>query len=92
MFGTKSNYINLEFRTIEEVLADKYISKEAKYATKIKHQLQKGHSAPPPTPTDKDFKKCPFVEELSTLTIEDDERKDTAPLLQPIPEQQKSDD
>jgi len=30
MFGTKSNFINLEFRTIQEVLADKYISEQAK--------------------------------------------------------------
>jgi hypothetical protein len=76
MFGTKNTFINLDFRTIDEVLADKYISKEAKYATSVKYQLHKS----------------PEVEELSTLTIEDDERKDTATLLQPIPEQQKSDD
>jgi hypothetical protein len=76
MFGTKNTFINLDFRTIDEVLADKYISKEAKYATSVKYQLHKS----------------PEVEELSTLTIEDDERKDTVTLLQPIPEQQKSDD
>lgn len=37
MFGQKSNFINLEFRTLEEIFEDKYISKEAK--EKIK-QLQ----------------------------------------------------
>jgi len=30
MFSTKSNYINIEFRTREEVFADKYISEQAK--------------------------------------------------------------
>jgi len=35
MFGQKSNFINLEFRTLEEIFEDKYISKEAK--EKIKH-------------------------------------------------------
>ena len=41
MFGTKNTFINLDFRTIDEVLADKYISKEAKYATSVKYQLHK---------------------------------------------------
>jgi len=30
MFSTKSNFINLEFRTKEEIFADKYISEQAK--------------------------------------------------------------
>lgn len=73
MFGTKNTFINLDFRTVDEVLADKYISKEAKYATSVKYQLQKS----------------PEVEDFSTLIIEEDEREDTAPVLQHIPEQQK---
>jgi hypothetical protein len=72
MFGTKNTFINLDFRTIDEVLADKYISKEAKDATSIKFVRS-------------------ALEDFSTLIIEDDERKDNAQLIQPIPEQQKSD-
>lgn len=73
MFGTKNTFINLEFRTIDEVLADKNISKEAKEATSIKFVRS-------------------ALEDFSTRIIEDDERKDNVALLQPIPEQQKSDD
>jgi uncharacterized membrane protein YgaE (UPF0421/DUF939 family) len=89
MFGTKNSFINLDFRTIDEVLADKYISKEAKYATSVKYQLHK-------LPEVEEATSIKFVrsalEDFSVRIIEDDERKDTAPLLQPIPEQQKSDD
>ena len=89
MFGTKNTFINLDFRTIDEVLADKYISKEAKYATSVKHQLHK-------SPEMEDAASIKFVrsalEDFSVRIIEDDERKDTAPLLQSIPQQQKSDD
>jgi uncharacterized membrane protein YgaE (UPF0421/DUF939 family) len=89
MFGTKNTFINLDFRTIDEVLADKYISKEAKYATSVKYQLHK-------SPEMEDAASIKFVrsalEDFSVRIIEDDERKDTAPLLQSIPQQQKSDD
>lgn len=30
MFGVKSNFINLEFRTLEEIMNDKWISEDAK--------------------------------------------------------------
>ena len=30
MFGVKSNFINLDFRTLEEILNDKWISEDAK--------------------------------------------------------------
>lgn len=30
MFGVKSNFINLEFRSLEEILNDKWISEDAK--------------------------------------------------------------
>lgn len=73
MFGTKNTFINLDFRTIDEVLADKYISKEAKDAASIKFVRS-------------------ALEDFSVRIIEDDERKDNAALLQPIPQQQKSDD
>jgi hypothetical protein len=90
MFGTKNSFINLDFRTIDEVLADKYISKEAKYATSVKYQLHK-------LPEVEEATSIKFVrsalEDFSVRIIEDDERKElTTPLLQPIPEQQKSDD
>jgi len=64
MLGIKNGFINLEFRTIEEVLSDKYISKEAKFATSIKHQLQKS----------------PEVEELSNLTIDDERKDTSTEL------------
>jgi len=30
MFGVKSNFINVEFRSLEEILNDKWISEDAK--------------------------------------------------------------
>lgn len=30
MFGVKSNFINLDFRSLEEILNDKWISEDAK--------------------------------------------------------------
>jgi len=68
MFSTKSNFINLEFRTKEEIFADKYISEQAKVC------LEENE-----------------MKELSNLTI-DDERKDTAAVLQPLPQQQEPDE
>ena len=68
MFSTKSNFINIEFRTREQIFADKYISEQAKVC------LEENE-----------------MKELSNLTI-DDERKDTAAVLQPLPQQQEPDE
>ena len=68
MFSTKSNFINIDFRTREEVFADKYISEQAKLS------LEENE-----------------MKEFSTLNI-DDERKDTAAVLQPLPQQQEPDE
>ena len=68
MFSTKSNFINIDFRTREEIFADKYISEQAKLS------LEENE-----------------MKEFSTLNI-DDERKDTAAVLQPLPQQQEPDE
>jgi DNA recombination-dependent growth factor C len=41
MFGVKSNFINLEFRTLEEILNDKWISDDAKNKIKEMEREQK---------------------------------------------------
>lgn len=41
MFGVKSNFINLEFRTLEEILNDKWISEDAKNKIKEMEREQK---------------------------------------------------
>ena len=41
MFGVKSNFINLEFRTLEEILNDKWISVDAKNKIKEMEREQK---------------------------------------------------
>jgi VIT1/CCC1 family predicted Fe2+/Mn2+ transporter len=41
MFGVKSNFINLEFRTLEEILNDKWISEDAKNKIREMEREQK---------------------------------------------------
>jgi DNA recombination-dependent growth factor C len=41
MFGVKSNFINLEFRTLEEILNDKWISDDAKNKIREMEREQK---------------------------------------------------
>ena len=65
MFGVKSNFINLEFRTLEEILNDKWISEDAKNKIKEMEREQKEKT------NDKNENKI-----LTEYIEEEEERKD----------------